>query len=709
MKMSKHKDDAVYVTLPYDFVPFAKDTVFSYTRKNIPGHDGKSGLSGCLHYTVRPCSDLAVEVREKWGGGYFIGGSQIRGKIRSNLEILSAAYQEFINRSPMLYRDFRSHFYKERMELKKGIERAVRVGFLKKVGDEFYVVPARTIKTNHPEDKNFLSIKEHRLVKMGLKEELRIFKWSHTKIEEFDKLQKDILEKTKKIKAQREKLKDKLSQIQNQISDSNYKSALEAIRNNLWEDIKKIIPSGNEEVTKLYPLTVERRQRKAEMRKKYGFMKRNRDFAPYQRNIFYKGDAGQDIEKITFTPSDETPNKAYIFNSNNVPSKRSHYFVLGPEPRIAEYPVPQSVIDGYRQYLKKFHTGDKKKYDIFDNYEELEKEIKEKLEEESKSFDGIIVFFRHSKASGKEELYIGRTPYFKIPYRHQLTQLLKRKEKDGVDYAGALFGFIPEEQGGDGESKMAYKSRLRFGPVDIVGNPKIYCRELLLPTPFASSSAMYLQQEDKGKLQTYEQEKEPQLNGYKYYHILKKSLIPKAQDKSGENMLSAKKIIGHNSITCLKGKIEFRNLTSAELGLLLLSVDVRQLLKSEKYKEIADKYRDKLEQTYDLIGGAKPYGYGKVKIDIQSLEIEKGETDFASLVLEPMEPIKAWQEYIDAYITEMGKEEYFDNVHFERYIQSKLEIDLSKAGPKHINWEIKLGKGYNSRWRLRRNFFNQSF
>lgn len=726
-----------YIALPYDFVPFAeKVDDLPYNRDNVPKHDEKDGLSGYLSYNITPYSDLALEVRTKRQGGYFVSGSQIRGRIRANLEILSASYPEFIACSPMLYRDFTGKLknsYSARIGLSEGIERAVRVGFLRKVDQEFYIAPARQIG-----DKNFLSIKEHRLRKMGLsstdKKNSFLYRWDSQTDEEFNELQKQIDRKTNEIRLCREKVSDKLLDIQKQLSNvfhkkynfntilspvreklkslnkdskkvpayTDYISDINRLGNELLNDLQAKVRSKDADLDALCHLTVERWKLKAEIDIKYYLLslsKKNTAFIPYQRNVYYKANAGQGIEKIAFEASTETPNKAYLFNSTNASSKRSHYFVLGPAKDQDEYPVSQSVIEGYKQNLKKFRTTEvdsstkerkKKFYDIFDNYEALQKE--------SGNSEGLIVFFHFFKEeeSEQEEPYVGRTPYFKIPYKHRLKGLLATREKDRVDYAGALFGYISDEQGGDDKPETAYKSRLRFSPVDIGGNLRIENKTFLLPTPYASASAMYLQQSGN-ELQTYEQEKPPQLNGYKYYRILKNPHTFQPPDDMG-NMSSGKRVIGHSGID-LKGKIYFNNLTGSELGLLLLSIDLKQLLKSEKYKKDTAEYRNRLEQTYDLLGGAKSYGFGKVKMEIQNLELEKNGKDFESLVLEPMEPVEEWHEYIDDFITKMGGPQYFTKVHFEQYVQSKLETDDTP-----ITWgDQKLPKGgYPENWRLKR-------
>lgn len=168
----KKKQETTYVTLPYDFIPFAepehREFPYECTESggDLPKHNDLSGLSGCIEYEIRPHSDLAIEVRKKWNSdNFFISGSAIRGKVRANAEILSAGYPEFIDRTEMVYRDFSDGNYTEKFLKGTGdsIERNIQVGFLKKIGNKFYVFPAKKIG-----DKYFVSIKEHRLMQMGL-------------------------------------------------------------------------------------------------------------------------------------------------------------------------------------------------------------------------------------------------------------------------------------------------------------------------------------------------------------------------------------------------------------------------------------------------------------------------------------------------------------------------------------------------------------
>jgi len=729
-KKRNDQGELKYVTLPYDFVPFADKGKchYQYTGDTLPKHNHKERgrLSGIITYKITPCAPLAIEVREKWNGGYFISGSQIRGRVRANLEILSASYPEFIDRSPLLYRDISARGYREKLTGENAdIERSIQVGFLRKDGQEFYVIPAQQLG-----DRNFLSIKEHRLLQMKLGSSGKYFStlydWKdNNNLEKLNQLQAQIEQKNRQIKEKREDIKEILSDIQREISavfirEYSFNKKLRSIRqpdlknvtDELLEELRKI-KSGNPKLNELFQLTAERWSLKAEMHLIYSYrLKRNGDFAPYQENVWFNRTANNGIEKISFAPLEDTPEKGYLFNSTNASSKRSHYFVMGPvKDNGKEYPVPPAVINGYNRNLKKFRITDtcknpqiKQFYDIFEKYDDI---IKSKG-----TTDGLIVFFNtcyNSKTNAVEIANIGRTPYFKIAHETQLADILGDKEANQVDYANALFGFIADKQEEKVETGFAYKSRLRFSPADIEGTPAWdYVHNLMLMTPYASASAMYLQQPDD-KLRTYEnKETDINLNGYKYYHVLKRQLKVNP-DKENKAIVSSRKLLKHNGIH-ITGKVYFHNISRQELGLLLLSLDWKELRKSKQYSEYIAEYKEKMADAYELIGGAKPYGYGKVKLEVQNLQIETEEDDFQSLVLEPMKQVNEWYEYIDEFIASMGGQQYFEQVHFRQYIKSKMEVSFDDSGagiktqsePKHINWEnINQRGGYSRNLRLK--------
>lgn len=746
-----------YVKLPYDFIPFAepehREFPYECTESggNLPKHNDLSGLSGCIEYEIRPHSDLAIEVRKKWNSDdFFISGSAIRGKVRANAEILSAGYPEFIDRTEMVYRDFTDKLkdhYRTRLlgttDGKIGIERTIQVGFLKKKNNQFYVTPASKLE-NKSGDKYFLSIKEHRLMQMNVYGEKfsTIYDWNNKRVYDFNKKQDEIEQKTRKIKQMREQLKETLKPVQQDLDDTFMekftlnKKMRERIKNNgiskvkeqLFSQLKKIQPKNAdgdeiEKLNNLYRVYVDRWELKIGMHFMYLRSPRNQRFSPYQREVYFKATANGGIEKLACNHSKEITKKGYLFNSSNASSKRSHYFVLAPAENAKSILVPPTVINAYNQNLDKFRITDAGKqdmvkafYNIFNEYEKLTEMFAQINEGDIK--DGIIVFYQCDE---KEVKSIGRTPYFKIPYKKQLGALIGFQDKNKVDYANALFGFIPDGQDQNNDYPIAYKSRIQFSPLDIHGQVQFRKVEnLLLMTPSATASGMYLRQTSEEKL-TYEDEN-IKLNGYKHYHVLLEPIEPRSENKKPKNIVSTRKVVSSGDVR-LTGKINFRNLSEVELGLLLLSLNWKEVLASSKYGQYTEEYRDFADKAYELIGGAKPYGFGKMQIDIKHVQLERIDADFDALIMNPRDTSENGLAYIEQFIDAMnGKgtcgKTYFDKVHFKNYVNSKVEESMvtggdgTKQSPKHVNWDNAAdeiakdsnngkGGGYPKSWRLK--------
>lgn len=746
------------VVLPYHFVPFAKDYHVAYSQEELPKHDGsgKGKLSGCITYEIKPQSDLSVELRSTLDSHLFMSGSVLRGKSRVNAMILSASYPEFIDQTALLYRDITrsisaqtAKYYHEQL-LGNGnkLEEAVQAGFLQKNDEgQFYVVPAKKFGK-----KNFISIKEHKLLNMnpGF---TKLFKWSKKDLSKLNNLQNEIDRLDLLIKENRQLYKTKITdEIDKQISNEFLNSfafnkqlkrlkkmngqeceqKLTEIKKKLISSLKSNIKDG--ELNQLIDLMADRWFKKAKMHLFYQKLARYSSFTPYQIKIYYKENVHHSIESIMQT-SGQNGLTAYLFNSTDARSKRSHYVVRPPvqknEEGYEEYLVPQSLTEVYKKMLKRSRfSGEnvKKFYDIFEKYDEIVNKGNEKNFSYDNYKEGIIVFYKLDE--NKNIQYIGRTPYFKIPYKNQIKDILDHPQISGeVDYVKALFGYISEDiQIDEKESEQSirsYKSRLRFSPIDIDGVTDAHKQKFLLPTPSATANVMYIKQ-DGTEIKTYNDDN-IELNGYKYYHVLPKSLqetVPDIENNKrnvSEKMITERKIVrvsDSSDSLVMKGKIYFRYLTEEELGLLLISTDLSLLKHSSVIREELDNDDlKKLEHVYELIGGAKPYGYGKVMVRVQEVMIEKTGTSFNDLVLEPFKiyqrDAEEFGKWIDAFINKIRekhhKTSYADLVHLKEYIESKLEIDVQagEEAVQHVNWiNINIlnkdGVGYNKNWRLAR-------
>ncbi|MCY1106856.1 hypothetical protein [Shouchella clausii] len=702
--------ESVDITLPYSFIPFAKQFHFPYTYEGLPKHNKLKGFSGSISYTITPKADLYTETRVNKDGHYFLSGSSARGLVRSNVEILSASYPEFIDRTQMLYRDITSN--KKGRYLKilankdqqlEEIEREIEVGYLQKQGNEYYVVPTKKFRNG----KNFISIKEHILKDWNVLKTNNYLFGDNT-LREIKDLQNEIDKLTPIIKKYRKfldsnykkKIQDLFLKDFRSYKKRQEKKKIADLEEELVRKLKTILAGVNHDKldsNKLSDAYAKRWILKFRIENKYKSLKNNNRFEPYRSVVYFKESVHGGIASMSKIKSEEHHLLGCIFNSTNASSKRSHYVAREQDNGKERILVPQTVIASYNKMKEKMRTNKTNKeiiehyYDIFNSDNRNSKENRD---------DHLpVVFYQAASGDNGQTVInkIGVTPYFKVPYDYQIDELIGEKDKGRIDYATALFGYVNEEINDEGNANkneendrlQSFKSRVRFGPIDIIGSP-IFKEPapLLLPSPSASAEAMYLKQ-DQPKLVTYEKtvtkgyQKKPELNGYKYYHVLKNKVnyTPK---KDTENMESKRKVLEPQGIQ-LKGKIHFTNLTKEEIGLLLLGVDVSLFHKSDLFKQVfAD---EDLNECYDLLGGGKPYGYGKVKIKVDSLNLETRGNDFHSLMLSKEEKKEGTQlkEYINSFISEMNGTKYFENVHLAHYLQSK-KVFKEVKGVKHYNW-----------------------
>ncbi|OEF97145.1 hypothetical protein [Desulfuribacillus alkaliarsenatis] len=776
---TKRDNNIQYVTLPYDFMPFPKQFYYPYAMDSLPSHARQRDLSGYIEYTIRPESDMAIELRETPEKKYYISGSNIRGKIRSNLEILSQSYPRFINRTPMLYRDITnslglSENYRTRLDIANetnGLEKSIQVGFLRKDDDGYYVIPAKKI-TN---DKFFLSIKEHRLRDMGVIGDkvsslfgnddndnnyiANMFAKINMIQKEIDKITKKIellkadlsVHLTKNMKKQisdiffmddysflksinRNKLNAEKNKMQNVSRTEAINNYILNIKENLLSSLKVLAKNDSNEMNEYFECLAKRWMLKAQIHATYLYMQSNKKFSPYQLLVFFNQSANGGIENIEFSPTESSKNKGYLYNSTNASSKRSHYLVGEPDGYHSGFKVDDTAIISYEENLKKMKSTDDNK-EIKDFYNIFNKENFDRLIKANPV--GIIVFF---KPDNNKVIKMGRTPYFKIPYKNSITDLLPLKSNNRLDYADSLFGYVADKLDQDNPlEKTAYKSRIRFSPIDASEKSiEDYNDEkFMLHTPSATSNAMYLKQtHNSKKIITYEggisyngKEIKPEPNGYKYYHILD---TEQESAKEPKKLISERKVLRVNNQE-LSGKVYFKNLTQQELGLLLLSLDIREFLKTNTYSNKYIQNNDCIiEGLFEQIGGAKPYGYGKVQIDIVDIKLEKTDSSFESLMEATYNSISEEHKYnkydlIDAFIAEMTKHDrkyldylkaYIDSKIYNSHDEHKLE-DGSYKHPLRITWNYfsqkdEKGKakqvGYPKTWRLKlkKNNYNPS-
>ena len=191
--------------------------------------------------------------------------------------------------------------------------------------------------------------------------------------------------------------------------------------------------------------------------------------------------------------------------------------------------------------------------------------------------------------------YFGMSLFLRIGHRYALSEGLPKRHKDaleaegGLDYPHAMLGFA--------EPDRSYRSRVSFGDFTAIGpvsSDKTWWAVLGQPKP-----SYYPGYVKDGK--NYSDE-DFQLRGYKQYWLKDVGEIPEGKEKVMSTLRPLPKG------TRFHGVIRFKNLHEDELGLLLWCLRLD-------------------DGCYQSVGMGKPFGFGRMKLHIDSLL----ETDVQSL------------------------------------------------------------------------------
>jgi len=198
-----------------------------------------------------------------------------------------------------------------------------------------------------------------------------------------------------------------------------------------------------------------------------------------------------------------------------------------------------------------------------------------------------VFYIRHNG-----QLYFGMSAFLRIGYPHTVAEGLPLSRRDRkisadtpLDFPHAILGYA--------EKDCAYRSRVSFG--DFPAEPgAAECKpvSMILGNPKPSYYPGYLKD---GKDYT---ETDFQLRGFKQYWLM--DVQPTGVDPGKEKVATTIRPLPKGSV--FHGVVRFQNLTDVELGLLLWSLRLE-------------------EGCCQSVGMAKPYGYGRMKLDIEKLRI----------------------------------------------------------------------------------------
>lgn len=184
---------------------------------------------------------------------------------------------------------------------------------------------------------------------------------------------------------------------------------------------------------------------------------------------------------------------------------------------------------------------------------------------------------------GKYEF--GFTKFFPIKYKNSIHKgIPKRHNTFIIDYDRAIFGFR--------EDKNKYKGRVAFHE-PIVENASNVNKVLTSPIPKAHSNLFYTDSQDGAGYGS----DSFTIKGIKQYWLHDKPI----SDSGRYEYALHHEMYGIDVGSKILGKISFYNLRQDELGLLLWSVELNN-------------------DSDQLLGSGKSYGYGRVHIDISKVE-----------------------------------------------------------------------------------------
>lgn len=184
-------------------------------------------------------------------------------------------------------------------------------------------------------------------------------------------------------------------------------------------------------------------------------------------------------------------------------------------------------------------------------------------------------------------VYFGMSRFLRIGYRYPLSCGLPESHKAGMDkldFPRAILGYVSKNSG-------SYRSRVSFG--DFAADGEAYEMPPISMILGEPKPSYYLGYVVGGKHYNHE---DFRLRGYKQYWLKE----VEATDDNGKPR-AATTIRPLPRGTKFSGTIRYKNLTEAELGLLLWC------LRLEK-------------GCYQSVGMAKPYGYGRMRLTIDAIK-----------------------------------------------------------------------------------------
>lgn len=223
------------------------------------------------------------------------------------------------------------------------------------------------------------------------------------------------------------------------------------------------------------------------------------------------------------------------------------------------------------------------------NYSSVEEIVKD-------GYKGIVPCFFRTKDDGKAVRDLGFSFLYRQPYPNTIHYFLpEQMKREGIDLTQAVFGYAGK--------KDALRGRVQFGNAFVENaHPLDGERTFILGSPKPTYYPFYLEQNGSGKLNTYFSSN-TRISGYKRF-LLKDVADAGVTEKSRVTSSFVPIDAGAEFVTT----VYFHNLHNYELGALLSAITF---------------YRQS-DRCHHVIGYAKPFGYGRLKVESCALELETG-------------------------------------------------------------------------------------
>lgn len=604
-----------YVGAPYNFVPMWEKTVAIKKEEQISHDSADIGLiSGEIDYKITARTPIIVDdgsghfVKNHYGQ-YAIPGSSICGLIRSNVQVLSqSSLADDIDDYSLMYREVGgakdTSMNKEKYDIILGSDSIMvngkSVSILKNVKAGYIENTGSGYVIYHTKPDSINT-------KLGdvnyyVLSERYVFEQLSSGRDEFEYLKMIPLQHEYKNHEFKKYIDEKghthyVCIGKDRDSQDNYKSLLDALDE--YADVKALRGRNKEEA-----------RNKVKQAKKLVSDNLNPRFKP-------------GIHKVSYMVSND---RISAIGEVNKYKNNGCLVISGAmQEKKALYVIPEIDKDTKPIDLGKEDDKDVRAYKI--DYENKKNQLGDSKEYWAlpKNIGDIKPVFYVLL----ERIYFGFTPRLRLFYQNKIHDGLGDGHAKGVfDYAKSLFGYSSDRD--------SYKARVSFSDAKIVGDVmgSIRADKLILGEPKPTSYADYLNLKSNGASNTYNDDGF-RLRGMKQYWLHDKA-DPKTPVEQ-KNVASTIHPLPEG--TSFEGKVRFHNLRKEELGLLIWAL--------------------KLSPESEMnIGKAKPYGYGRIKLNVSGVREFSPERayDTTSFSLNPFEEINNEQinELVKAYKKEIA-------------------------------------------------------